>query len=205
MYGDKGYSLQSAVPGIYSRLLEVSEALTETHGFSHQEIEFTFESENPDDLYILQTRDQEIRKPDLSYVFDCKVSDMNLLGRGIGLGKGVMNGILAFDMDDLKTYTGRKEFKILVRPDTVPDDIGMIFACDGLVTARGGATSHAAVTAVRLDKTCVVNCTELVVNEIDKFCIINGHTLKSGDLIAIDGNLGNIYEGNYPVKLAEIM
>ncbi len=205
MYGDKGYSLQSAVPGIYSRLLEVSEALTETHGFSHQEIEFTFESENPDDLYILQTRDQEIRKPDLSYVFDCKVSDMNLLGRGIGLGKGVMNGILAFDMDDLKTYSGRKEFKILVRPDTVPDDIGMIFACDGLVTARGGATSHAAVTAVRLDKTCVVNCTELVVNETDKLCIINGRTLKSGDLIAIDGNLGNIYEGNYPVKLAEIM
>jgi pyruvate,orthophosphate dikinase len=186
-------------------LLGIARALTETHGFSHQEIEFTFESNDPADLYILQTRDQEIRKPDLSYVFDCKVNEMNLLGRGIGLGKGVMNGILAFDMDDLKLYADRKENKILVRPDTVPDDIGMIFACDGLVTARGGSTSHAAVTAVRLDKTCVVNCTELIVNERDKLCMINGKTLRSGDLIAIDGNLGNIYEGNYPVKLAEIM
>jgi len=205
MFGDKGYSMQSAVPGIYNRLLEIAEALTETHGFSHQEIEFTFESENPDDLYILQTRDQEIRKPDLSYVFDCKVSDMSLLTRGIGLGKGVMNGILAFDMDDLKAYAERKENKILIRPDTVPDDIGMIFTCDGLVTARGGATSHAAVTAVRLDKTCVVNCAELLVNEKDKTCTVNGRILHSGDLVAIDGNLGNIYLGNYPVKLAELM
>ena len=205
MFGDKGVSLQTAVPGIYAKLLQVAEALTETHGFSHQEIEFTFESDNPEDLYILQTRDQEIRKPDLSYVFDCKLSEMILLRRGIGLGKGVMNGILAFDMDDLKKYADRKENKILVRPDTVPDDIGMIFACDGLVTARGGSTSHAAVTAVRLDKTCVVNCTELFVNEKDKNFVINGKTLKSGDLIAIDGHLGNIYEGNYPVKLAELM
>ncbi|MHC1776444.1 MAG: PEP/pyruvate-binding domain-containing protein [Lentimicrobium sp.] len=205
MFGNKGISMQTAVPGIYNRLLEIAEALTETHGFSHQEIEFTFESDDPDDLYILQTRDQEIRKPDLSFVFDCKINDMQLLGRGIGLGKGVMNGILAFDMDDLKRFADRKENKILVRPDTVPDDIGMIFACDGLVTARGGSTSHAAVTAVKLDKTCVVNCTELIVNEKDRECMINGKTLKSGDLIAIDGNVGNIYEGNYPVKLAEII
>jgi pyruvate,orthophosphate dikinase len=80
----------------------------------------------------------------------------------------------------------------------------MIFECDGLITARGGATSHAAVTAVRLDKTCVVNCTELMVNERDKTCTINGRELRSGDKIAIDGNLGNIYSGNYPVKLAEL-
>jgi len=205
MFGDKGVSLQTSFPEIYARLSEVALALTETHGFSHQEIEFTFESEKPEDLFILQTRDQEIRKPDLSYVFDCKVSEMKLLGRGIGLGQGVMNGILAFDMDDLVLYADLKDNKILIRPDTVPDDIGMIFACDGLVTARGGATSHAAVTAVRLDKTCVVNCTELVVNEKDKLCIINGRTLRSGEKIAIDGNLGNIYIGNYPVKLAEII
>lgn len=205
MFGDKGISLQTSFPEIYARLSEVALALTETHGFRHQEIEFTFESEKPEDLYILQTREQEIRKPDLSYVFDCKVSEMKLLGRGIGLGKGVMNGILAFDMDDLVLYADLKDNKILIRPDTVPDDIGMIFACDGLVTARGGATSHAAVTAVRLDKTCVVNCTELVVNEKDKLCIINGRTLRSGEKIAIDGNLGNIYIGNYPVKLAEII
>ena len=204
LFGDKGVSLQKGFPGIYEKLLKITEALTETHGFSHQEIEFTFESENPDDLYILQTRDQEIRKPDLSFVFNCKSSELDLLGRGIGLGKGVMNGILAFDMKDLEEFSELQDQKILVRPDTVPDDIGMIFACDGLITARGGATSHAAVTAVRLDKTCVVNCSELIVNERDKICTINGRTLKPGDKIAIDGNLGNIYAGNYPVKLAEI-
>jgi len=204
LFDVKAFSLQSAFPGIYKKIQSITESLTEQHGFSHQEIEFTFESDNPDDLYILQTRDQDIRKTDLSYVFDCKSSSMKLLGRGIGLGKGVLNGILAFDMEDLKKFKELPDNKILVRPDTVPDDIGMIFECDGLVTARGGATSHAAVTAVRLEKTCVVNCTQLIVNEKEKTCTINGHELKSGDKISIDGYLGNIYLGNYRVKLAEI-
>lgn len=204
IFNDKGVSLQSMFPGIYKKLLNISDELTEKYGFSHQEIEFTFESDNPDDLYILQTRDQDIRKPDLSYVFDCKSSDLILLGRGIGLGKGVLNGILAFNMDDLKLFKDLPDNKILVRPDTVPDDIGMIFECDGLITARGGATSHAAVTAARLEKTCVVNCEQMIVNEKEKICIINGNTLYPGDKISIDGNLGNIYRGNYKVKLAEI-
>jgi pyruvate,orthophosphate dikinase len=86
----------------------------------------------------------------------------------------------------------------------VPDDIGMIFECDGLITARGGATSHAAVTAVRLEKTCVVNCSQLIVNEKEKTCSINGHVLHPGDKVSIDGNLGNIYMGNYKIRLAEI-
>ncbi|HLN52149.1 MAG TPA: PEP/pyruvate-binding domain-containing protein [Lentimicrobium sp.] len=204
IFSDKAFSLQGAFPGIYKKLQQISDALTEQHGFSHQEIEFTFESENPDDLYILQTRDQDIRKPDLSYVFDVKSSELKILGRGIGLGRGVLNGILAFDMEDLKRFKDLPENKILVRPDTVPDDIGMIFECNGLITARGGATSHAAVTAVRLEKTCVVNCTQLIVNEREKTCSINGTLLKPGDKIAIDGNLGNIYLGNYKVKVAEI-
>ena len=205
LFGDTGTSLELSFPDMYAKLLKIATELTETHGFSHQEIEFTFESENPDDLYILQTRDQDIRKPDLRFVFDCNISELDLLGRGIGLGTGVMNGILTFDMDDLIKYNNGSDSRILVRPDTVPDDIGMIFECDGLITARGGATSHAAVTAVRLDKTCVVNCTELIVNEKDKTCTINGRELRSGDKISIDGNLGNIYLGHYPVKLAELV
>lgn len=202
---EKNESLQSRLPEIYQRLLQIAEDLTEKHGFSHQEIEFTFESEDPQDLYILQTRDQDIRKPDLSFVFDCKPADLKLLGRGIGLGQGVLNGIIAFDMDDLEKFKHLSDNKILVRPDTVPDDIGMIFECDGLVTARGGATSHAAVTASRLDKTCVVNCSDMIVNEKEKTCTFNGKVLHPGDKIAIDGNLGNIYLGNYPVKLAEMV
>jgi len=131
---------------------------------------------------------------------------MNLVGRGTGIGGGAMNGILAFDMKDLKEYARKYSSKnlILVRPDTVPNDIGMIFECDGLLTAKGGATSHAAVTAVRLGKTCVVNCTDLLVNEFKKECSINGITFHSGDTIAIDGHFGNIYKGNYPVELTEV-
>ena len=89
---------------------------------------------------------------------------------------------------------------ILVRPDTVPDDIGLIFDCDGLLTARGGATSHAAVTAVRLGKVCVVSCVELMVND-EKHCAeLNGNMLKAGDKIAIDGNLGLVYLGHYQTE-----
>jgi pyruvate,orthophosphate dikinase len=88
----------------------------------------------------------------------------------------------------------------LVRPDTVPQDIGMIFDCDGLLTARGGATSHAAVTAVRLGKVCVVSCDGLEVDINDEFGQLNGHPLKMGDEIAIDGNLGIVYLGHYPTE-----
>jgi pyruvate, orthophosphate dikinase len=89
----------------------------------------------------------------------------------------------------------------MVRPDTVPDDIPMIFKCDGLITGKGGATSHAAVTAVKLGKVCIVNCKALQVNEGKKECIINGVKLKAGEIISIDGNLGNIYLGEYAIKL----
>jgi pyruvate,orthophosphate dikinase len=130
---------------------------------------------------------------------------MKLLGTGIGIGGCALNGILVFNMEDLEEYRARfpDRRKILVKPDTVPDDIDMIFECDGLLTARGGATSHAAVTAVRLGKICVVNCKVLQVFEAEKRCIIGGEEFRSGDEIAIDGRLGHIYKGNYPVVFAE--
>jgi pyruvate, orthophosphate dikinase len=78
----------------------------------------------------------------------------------------------------------------------------MVFACDGLLTARGGATSHAAVTAVRLGKTCVVNCSNLTVDEDNKRCHLDGQVIITGDLISIDGKLGNIYKGHYPIEQA---
>jgi len=130
---------------------------------------------------------------------------MTLCGRGIGIGGGAMNGRVAFNEGDIGMI--RSKYKndavILVRPDTVPDDIGMIFDTDGLLTAKGGATSHAAVTAVRLGKTAVVNCTSLVVHDDEKCCFLNEYEFHTGDLIAIDGYLGNVYKGNYPVEMRE--
>ena len=176
--------------------------LTENLGYSPQEIEFTFESGNPDDFYILQTRDQDLKTEEKPAAFVLSPDEMKQIGHGMGIGGGAMNGLAAFNAIQIKTLREQypDEHVILVRPDTVPDDIGMIFDCDGLLTARGGATSHAAVTAVRLGKVCVVSCDGLEVDIGDEFGQLNGHPLNMGDKIAIDGNLGLVYLGYYPVE-----
>ncbi|MDZ4133083.1 MAG: PEP-utilizing enzyme, partial [Dethiobacteria bacterium] len=113
-----------------------------------------------------------------------------------------LSGIVSFDMEDLVKNREKypQEKQILIRPDTVPDDIQMIFICDGLVTSRGGVTSHAAVAAEKLGKVCIVNCRSLVVDDQRKMGEINGFILRTGDPIAIDGKVGSIYAGHYPVK-----
>jgi pyruvate,orthophosphate dikinase len=130
----------------------------------------------------------------------------HLVGTGIGIGGGAVNGIIAFDLEDIKYLTDKYPYEkiILIRPDTVPDDIEMIFECDALLTARGGATSHAAVTAVQLGKICIVNCKQLMVVEGEKKCRINCVEFHSGDKISIDASLGNIYSGHHPVSLERI-
>ena len=195
-------SLEEMCPAIYNRLNEMAIEMTENLGYSPQEVEFTFESDNPKDLYILQIRNQDMASRESINIFKSSIDTMELVGRGIGVGGGAMNGRIAFDQEDILYL--REKYKedriVLVRPDTVPDDIGMIFETDGLLTGKGGATSHAAVTAVRLGKTSVVNCTSLIVHEEEKRCELNDITLNSGDKISIDGKLGNVYKGNYPIE-----
>jgi pyruvate, orthophosphate dikinase len=202
----RGNSLEEQFPEIYQELLRLSKELVYQRGYEHQEIEFTFKSRHKEDLFILQTRQYSIKDNDKTSVFKDPAIDKNLVGTGIGIGKGVINGVVAFDMEDLKAisvkYPGKN--KILIRPDTVPDDIEMIFDCDGLLTARGGVASHAAVTAAQLGKVCVVNCKQLTVFEGEKRCIINDTEFKTGDEIAIDSNLGDIYKGNYPTTMEKI-
>jgi pyruvate,orthophosphate dikinase len=204
-YTDSSISLESAFPDIYEALLEYATKLIDHHGFVHQEIEFTFETNRKEGLYILQIRNQNFKKQvsKVSFVLPCH--EMNLVGRGIGVSSGVLSGVLAFDMKDLKILKQKypKGSVILVRPDTVPDDIPLIFNCDGLITGKGGTTSHAAVAAAGLGKVCIVSCKGLKVNEDDKSCIINGHEFKAGDPISIDGELGNVYYGNYEIKNEE--
>ncbi|NQT71460.1 MAG: pyruvate phosphate dikinase [Chloroflexi bacterium] len=199
-------SLESSFPKIYKKLLEITSQLVEDHQLGPQEIEFTFEGEDPKDLYILQTRRQDVKARDKRYVFRVPQERMEIVGRGIGIGGGALSGILAFNQDDLQHFTTifPDHAQILVRPDTVPDDIGMIFNCDGLLTGKGGATSHAAVTAARLGKVCVVGCNGLLVNESERTCTFNGTLFRAGDKISIDGHLGNVYRGHYPTEIAEI-
>ena len=84
---------------------------------------------------------------------------MKRIGSGIGISNKVLNGVIVFDKEDLEYLKKNSPDKnaILVRPDTVPDDIEMIFGCEGLLTSKGGETSHAAFTEASLGMTCVVN------------------------------------------------
>jgi pyruvate,orthophosphate dikinase len=201
-YTDSSISLESAFPQIYEALVDYATRLIDKYGFVHQEIEFTFESDHPEDLYILQTRNQNFKKQQSGTSFVKAGHEMKLVGRGIGVSSGVLSGVMAFDMKDLKEFkrTDPQNKVILVRPDTVPDDIPLIFNCDGLITGKGGTTSHAAVAAAGLGKVCIVNCKGLRVNEEEKICIINGHVFGPGDEISIDGDLGNVYEGRYEIQ-----
>ena len=200
--GDKVISLEEKYPKLYKKLYDIAVELTENLGYNPQEIEFTFESENPEDLYILQIRDMDMSMFQTIKRFKTTLDKMKLSGRGIGIGGGALNGRVAIDMHDIEMLHKKypKEAVVLLRPDTVPDDIGMIFETEALLTAKGGATSHAAVTAVRLGKTSVVNCTALHVDEDKKFCKLNKDIFHVGDKIAIDGLLGNVFKGHYPIQ-----
>jgi pyruvate,orthophosphate dikinase len=113
-----------------------------------------------------------------------------------------MSGRLVFTLEEIEKWRDLEPDAalILVRGDTVPDDIQEIHAADGLLTARGGLTSHAAVVAHRLGKTCVVGCGNLICNERDKNCLFNQVFLQSGEYISIDGQEGSVYQGLIKVK-----
>lgn len=197
--GDKNKSLQTELPRIYQRLFKLAERLVNELHFGHQEIEFTFESDNPYDLYVLQTRDQQIYKPEVKIMYQAPPARTKLLGKGIPIGASILNGVIVFDLEDLakqKELNPDGKF-IYVSSDTTPDDLPIIFECDGLITSRGGATSHAAVTAGRLGKICIVNCSDMVVLSHKKACIFGKLNLTSGDAISVDAHTGSIYSGHY--------
>ena len=193
-------SLERDFPTIYHSLLRYARQLIEEKNFPHQEIEFTFEGNSEDLLFILQTRNQIIHKNPEYKVLGTSECNLNKVGNGIGIGKGAINGIIVISEEDIKKYQGRDIPLILVRPDTVPEDLNLLFECQGLLTSRGGITSHAAVTATRLGLIGVVNCRELVVNEEESTCRIDRVLLKPGDQISLDATGGTIYLGHYPLQ-----
>ena len=198
----KTASLQTVLPRVYQRLYQLTDELINKLSFGHQEIEFTFESDNPYDLYILQVRDQDIFVPELQTVYVKQPPKASVLGKGIGISNQILNGIIVFDFDDLQQQKKQNpEAKLIfVSADTTPDDIGIILECDGLITSRGGATSHAAVTAGRLGKTCILSCSNLQVFTTDKRCRFDDITLHTGDLVSIDAATGTIYTGHFKTE-----
>jgi len=196
-------TLETHFPKIYKALKEWANELIYKKGWTPQEIEFTFESSSIKDLYLLQTRDMTMRERKKVLTFDPEaINKAKYLGRGIGVSGGAMNGRVVFTLEDINKWRKfePKTSLILVRGDTVPDDIMEIYAADGLLTARGGLTSHAAVVAHRLGKTCVIGSGDLVCNEKEKNCLFNQVFLKSGDYISIEGQEGSVYQGKIKVK-----
>jgi len=191
-------TLETHFPEIFRELKRWAHMLIDDRGWSPQEIEFTFEGPSAVDLYMLQTRDMAIRESQKVLAFDLDVPPPDrLLGHGIGVSGGAMIGRLVFSLDEIEAWRVREPAThlILARTDTVPDDIREINAADGLLTARGGLTSHAAVVAHRLGKTCVVGCGSLECNEREKWCRFPSVLLKSGDHLSIDGRQGSVYRG----------
>jgi len=196
-------TLETHFPEIYTALKEWAKELIYKKGWTPQEIEFTFEGPSIKDLYLLQTRDMAMRERKKALIFDPEeINKAKYLGRGIGVSGGAMNGRVVFTLEDINKWkkSEPKTSLILVRGDTVPDDIREIYAADGLLTARGGLTSHAAVVAHRLGKTCVIGSGGLVCNEKEKNCLFNQVFLKSGDYISIEGREGSVYQGKIKVK-----
>lgn len=196
-------TMETHFPELYETLKEYATDLVERKGWPPQEIEFTFEKPERKGLYLLQIRDMAIRESKKNTTFDHEgITSDRSLGAGIGVSGGVMSGRLVFSLDEIDHWRQEEPetFLILIRGDTVPDDIREIFAADGLLTAKGGVTSHAAVVAHRLEKTCVVGCGNLICIEKEKYCMFNRKRLESGDYISIDGQEGSVYEGFIKMK-----
>ncbi|MFH1981438.1 MAG: PEP/pyruvate-binding domain-containing protein [Pseudomonadota bacterium] len=202
---DTDITLETHFPKIYDTLKTWANELIYTRGWSPQEMEFTFESPTVEDLYLLQTRDMAMRERKRVMTYDHeRIDEEQFLGHGIAVSGGAMNGRVVFTLQEIDDWRVKEPdtHLILVRGDTVPDDIREIYAADGLLTARGGVTSHAAVVAHRLEKTCVVGCGNLVVNEKKRSCSFDGKRLDSGAYISVDGQEGSVYQGHAMLKEA---
>ncbi|MCP3901430.1 MAG: pyruvate, phosphate dikinase [Desulfobacteraceae bacterium] len=196
---DTDISLELFFPKIYLGLKKMMHKLIYNKGWNPQEIEFTFEGIEQEDLHLLQTRDMSLREQKILESFDVNIKELDkvYLSRGIGVSGGAMSGRAVFSIKEINQFR-KKDPKmplIILREDTVPDDILEIDAADGILTARGGVTSHAAIVAYSLGKTCVVGCENLVCDEKEKTCILNGTKLISGDYISINGMEGSVYKG----------
>ena len=217
--------LKEQLPEIYDQFIKLAKVL-EDHNKDMQDIEFTIENGK---LYLLQTRngkrspyaavkiavdmvnegiitkEEAIMKVDPSVLpqllhgnFDPEATKTAvLLGKGLPGSAGVAIGRVMFASERVET----RALSILVREETSPEDIKGISLAQGIVTVKGGATSHGAVVARGMGKCCVTGCGEIQINDIKREMYIGGYTVKEGDFISISGYTGEIFLGK--VKLTE--
>ena len=126
------------------------------------------------------------------------------MGRGLPASPGAACGKIVFNADDAKAWKKNGERVVLVRLETSPEDIEGMKAAEGILTVRGGMTSHAAVVARGMGECCVSGCQEIAMDEENKKFVLGGKTFREGDWISIDGGTGNIYDGIIPTVDATI-
>ena len=148
---------------------------------------------------ILRIRPPEVNEA-IRPVFDDRekaaaVAAGRLLARGLPAAPGAAVGRIEFDPERAVELAKEGEKVILVRPETSPEDVAGMYAAQGIVTSRGGRTSHAAVVAVGMGKACVVGATDLAIDEARRSFDVRGQTVRAGEIISVDGGTGEVILG----------
>ena len=219
-------------PAAYEQFVKVCEIL-ENHYHDMQDMEFTIENEKlymlqtrngkrtaPAALQIAvdlvaeghKTKEEAVLMIDprnldtlLHPQFDAKaLKAATPMGRGLGASPGAACGQVVFSAEDAEVWNNAGKKVVLVRLETSPEDITGMKAAQGILTVRGGMTSHAAVVARGMGKCCVSGCGEIAMDEENKKFTLAGKTFHEGDFISIDGSTGNIYDGIIKTVDAEI-
>lgn len=219
-------SLASENPEIYKEFCQIAAGL-EQHYKDMQDIEFTIEKGR---LYILQTRngkctiaaaikivvelcqeglitkEEAVRRIDphqLGRLLHRRIDDqasLDVIATGLPASPGAASGKIVFDADDAEKLGQTGEKVILVRTETTPDDIHGVLAAQGILTSRGGMTSHAAVVARHMGKAAVCGCEAVRINYADKKMVIGDTEYPEGSEISIDGGTGRVMRGAVPMK-----
>jgi pyruvate,orthophosphate dikinase len=223
-------TLQNVMPDVYEKLEGYYKKL-EFHYKDMQDIEFTIEKGT---LYILQTRSgKRTALSALKIVVDMveegilskedailKISTdqigqllhprldpkatKKIIGRGLPASPGAASGEIVFSSEDAILLAEQGKNVLLVRQETSPEDISGMVAAEGILTARGGMTSHAAVVARGMGKPCVAGCNHIVIDSFNKKLILSGKTYEEGDYLTIEGSDGLVMEGIVPTISAEM-
>ncbi len=219
--------LKNAMPEVYDELESIYKRL-ETHFKDMQDIEFTIEDGK---LFMLQTRTgkrtataaikiavdmvkegliteteavKRIKPEQVDQILHPMIdpdAKVEVIARGLPASPGAAVGKIVFTADRAEELAANGEKVILVRTETSPDDIGGMNAAEGILTARGGMTSHAAVVARGMGKCCVAGCGEITIDEAEKKMTIGDLLFHEGDYITLDGSKGEVMKGS--VKLID--
>jgi pyruvate,orthophosphate dikinase len=143
-------------------------------------------------------------------IFDPQKKDLahkegRTLGKGLPAGPGAATGRIVFDAEDAVQWKKRGERVVLCRIETSPDDIRGMDAAQGILTARGGMTSHAALVARQMGKVCVAGCEALQINYGTRTLRVDHAELKEGNWISIDGSTGEVFKGEIPTLPSEVL